>query len=84
MVSDRPRDIRVQAQAEHPRHRRCLHRRRDAEVRLCREFPSQGLRGGRRQTVGRRDAGHAEADQHLLQPDCTQLRHYRRRRLSAG
>ena len=47
LVPDRSGDVRIAAAAEHPRHRRCRHRGRDAEVGFRRELPGQGLRCGR-------------------------------------
>ena len=84
LVPDRSGDVRVEAAAEHPRHRRRLHRRRHAEVGVRGELAGQGLRGGAREAARRREAGGAEADQHLLQPGGARLRHLGRRRVRAA
>ena len=84
MVPDRSGDIRIEAAAEHPRHRRRLDRRRHAEIRVRRQCPGQGLRGSGGETARRRQAGRSQADQHLLQSGGARLRHLGRRRLSAG
>ena len=44
LVRDRSRHLRIEIGAEHPRHRRCLSRRRHAEIRILGEFAGQGLR----------------------------------------
>ena len=44
LVPDRSRDVCLEARAQHPRHRRCLHRRRHAEIGIRRERARQGLR----------------------------------------
>ena len=64
--------------AIHPgdsRHRRRLHRRQNAEIRLQRQHPGQGVRrrGGRH--AARRVAGHRVVHQHLLQPSGARLRY---------
>ena len=78
-----PVTLRIQIGAEHPRHRRCLSRRRHAQIRILGEFAGQGLRERGCRADRRPIAGDAEADQYLLQPDCARLRHLGRRRLPA-
>jgi hypothetical protein len=53
--------------------------RRNAEISICRQCSGQGLRRGNRNIARRRDATDAEADQHVLQPGRTRLRHFDRR-----
>ena len=48
--------------------------RRHAEIGVRRQRPGQGLRRRGRRAAGRRDAGGAEPDQHLLQPGGARLR----------
>ena len=45
LVRDRSRHLRIQIGAEHPCHRRCLPRRRHAQIRILGECAGQGLRG---------------------------------------
>ena len=83
LVPDRSRHLRIQIGAEHPRHRRCLPRRRHAEIRVLGEFAGQGLRQRGCHAARRQVACRAKADQHLLQPGRARLRHLGRRRLRA-
>ena len=59
-------------------------RRRDAEIGVHGQCPGQGLRRRDRRPAQGRDAGRAEAHQHLLQPRRARLRHLGRRRVQAG
>ena len=81
LVRDRSRHLRVQIGAEHPCHRRCLSRRRHAQIRILGQCAGQGLRGRNCHADIRRNARHAEADQYLLQPGGPGLWHLGRRRL---
>ena len=83
LVRDRSRHLRVQIGAEHPCHRRCLPRRRHAQIRVLGECTGQGLRGRDCHADIRRIARRAEADQYLLQSGGPRLRHLGRRRLPA-
>jgi hypothetical protein len=69
--------------AEHPCHRRCLSRRRHAQIRILGQCAGQGLRARDCHAAIRRNARHAKADQYLLQPGGPGLRHLGRRRLPA-
>ena len=57
-----PVDVRIDAAARHPCHRRCRHRGRHAEVGLRRQRPGQGLCGGHRALL----AGRKPADPSLI------------------
>ena len=83
LVRDRSGHVRIQIGAEHPRHRRCLPRRRHAQIRVLGQCAGQGLRGRDCHAAIRRIARHAEADQYLLQPGGPGLWHLGRRRLPA-
>ena len=83
LVPDRSRDVRVEARAEHPRHRRCLSRRRHSEIGVGRERARQGLRRRDRQPARRQRAGDATADRRLLQHRRARLRLFARRQLPA-
>ena len=67
LVPDRSGDVRVEARAEHSRHRRCLPRRRHSEIGVRRKRTRQGLRRRDRQPACRQAAGDAAADRRLLQ-----------------
>ena len=47
LVPDRSGDVRIQASAQHPRHRRQRHSGRHAQIRLFRQCPGEGLRRSR-------------------------------------
>ena len=84
LVPGRSGQLRIDAAAQHPCHRRCLHRRRDAEGGLRGQCPGQGLRRGGCAPAGWPEAGRAETDQHLLQHGGARLRDHGRGRVSPG
>ena len=82
LVPGRSGDVRIEAAAEHPRHRRRRHCRRDAALGLGRAFAGENLRRGDRALLAGEKPARADADQLLLQPDRAGLRdlaarHYR-------
>ncbi len=83
LVRDRSRHIRIEVGAQHPRHWRCLYRRRHAQIRILGECAGQGMRRRGGHTARRRNARRAETDQYLLQPGRAGLRHLGCRRLRA-
>ena len=77
-----PVTFEIEAAAQHPRHRRCLHRRRHAEVGILRRMPQAKVCAAAvAKLLAGEQAGRAAADQHLLQPGGARLRHLGCRRL---
>ena len=68
LVPDRSGDVRIEAAAQYPRHRRRGDHGRDAEIGVLGKRAGQGLRGRGGEAHRRRQARRAEADQYLLQP----------------
>ncbi len=84
LVPGQSGQLRIDAAAQHPCHRRCLHRGRDAEGGLRGQCPGQGLRRGDHAPAGRPEAGGADTDQHLLHHRGSRLRDHGRGRVPSG
>ena len=73
LVPDRSRDLCLETRAQHPRHRRRLHRRRHPQIGVRGERGGQGLRGRRGEPARGQNPADAEIVRRLLQHGCARL-----------